>query len=459
MSATLKTQLTTILDGSARKPRALQIEALSWVADNWNSSGLAIQAGTGTGKSGIARAIQLATGAAILTPNNNLLKQYGESYPTLNTLMGVDHYPCAEGGDHEDCDSCDYAKARSRAENEPTVYNPLSYIYGPTQTDIVIIDEAHKLVDFLRLVISYRFTKAKYNWPVSPDANWIIKKVNEYEALASMYKERKELKKSASNFQQAKRLKRIANLLKDKPEDFVTYFEGDCWVVEPVVVPQSVIERALGKASKVILLSATIPEKWARRILGHRSCKYLDMPSPIPAENRKIVFDHAGLTAKSSPLDVAQWIKSQLTKHKGNTIVHVTYNMGKALQLHFPTALYHTPTTKTATLNKFKRDGGLWLAAGCSEGVDLPNDYARVNLVPILPFANSQSPLGSEQFKRDPNNYFLETAVSFIQQAGRTTRGVDDWSVTVVGDKRLAWLLKKCDRDLPSYIKKAVVWS
>jgi len=459
VQTTLKTSLLTTFDGSDREPRASQIEALSWLADNWSSPGLVLQLPTGIGKSAIARAIQLQTGAAILTPNNELLKQYAGSYPDLNTLMGSANYECADGGDHDDCIDCGYAKARSRATREPTVYNPLSYIYSPTRADCVVVDEAHKLLDFLRLLVSYRFSKAKYKYPECPDFNWVQRKADEYNSLGSLYKTQNDLKRANTSFQKAKTLKRIANLMETKPDDFISYFDSDVWVVEPIDVPRSIIEQALGKAKKVILLSATIPPKWAKEILGKRSFEYLGLDSTIPKENRKVISKASKLTSKSSPAEVAQWIKSQLSDHPGNAMVHVTYSMGQALSQYFPNAYLHTKDTKTSVLKQFKANGGLWIAAGAAEGIDLPGELCRTNLIPILPFANNRTPLGAVQFERDPQNYYLQTAIQFIQQAGRTTRGIDDWSVTICGDSRLVWLLKKCDNQLPSYFKKAIVWN
>ena len=132
--------------------------------------------------------------------------------------------------------------------------------------------------------------------------------------------------------------------------------------------------------------------------------------------------------------------------------------MGLELAKFFPGALVHTKQTKQSTLRDFKRRGGLWIAAGAAEGIDLAGDAGRVNLVPILPFANNRSPLGSALFERDPFNYYLETAVQFVQQCGRTTRGSDDWSVVICGDNRLTWLLQKCDKELPKYFKEQIVW-
>jgi Rad3-related DNA helicase len=446
-------------DGTTREPRASQIEALGWLADNWNSPGLVLQLPTGVGKSAIARALQLQTGAAVITPNNALLDQYGDSYPELNTLRGAATYPCGIGDDHSECKGCPYQQARRRAEKEPTVFNPMSYIYGPVDTDVVIVDEAHKLLEFLRLLINYKFSRAKYNPPKEPDARWVRSKAAHYKAIGSVYKDRKDVKKASLAFQSAKRLDRIAGLLETNSEDFVTYWKDDDWYVEPIEVPRDVIERALGGAEKVILLSATIPQKWAKQVLGHRKFEFLDLASPIPRENRKIIFDPDNLKAGSEPAAIAAWIKKQLARYEGNAIVHSTYSMGLALSKFFPDALVHTKQTKQSTLNKFKRDGGLWIAAGASEGIDLAGECGRVNLVPVLPFSNNREPLGAALFERDPYDYYLQTAIQLVQQCGRTTRGVDDWSTTVCGDNRMSWLLQKCKADLPKSFAEAIQWS
>ena len=206
MSGISTHSLLKTFDGSGRQPRPLQVEALDWIASNWSSPGLVIQAPTGTGKQAIARAIQLATGGAILVPNNALVDQAQDTYPDLNTLKGAEHYKCGIGGEHEDCTDCGYARAKQRAKTEPTLYNPLSYPFSGNFTETVIVDEAHKLESFLRLLISYKFSQTKYSPPKTADAAWVTRKAQEYNSLGSLYKERKELKKAAQAFQQGKRL-------------------------------------------------------------------------------------------------------------------------------------------------------------------------------------------------------------------------------------------------------------
>jgi len=166
-----------------------------------------------------------------------------------------------------------------------------------------------------------------------------------------------------------------------------------------------------------------------------------------------------GLTAKSDPQAVAAWIKSKLTGV--NTIIHTTYKMGKALHKLMPETLYHDPTTKEATMQKFKENGGVWLAAACSEGVDLPGETCRLNLIPVLPLANIGEPVVQARMKKPGGNkrYSSDALTTFIQQCGRSTRGVDDHSLTICGDGRLGRLLSDCVGDVPKSFNQALRWS
>jgi Rad3-related DNA helicase len=310
----------------------------------------------------------------------------------------------------------------------------------------------------MRLLVSCKFNYLKYTPPKNAGWAWIAEKANHYKSIATLYQQRNELKKAAMANSRARFLSNLSKTLRDCPKDFITYYDDEgSWIVEPLEVPSKIYDKLFGKA-KVVLLSATIPPKWAKKVLGSRVFKYLDVPSPIPKENRKVLPRYAGLKASSSPLEIAQWIKKQLEEFKGNAIVHTTYSMGLELAKFFPGAHIHTKQTKHQTLKRFKRDGGLWIAAGASEGIDLSGDTGRVNLIPVIQFENNRNPLGQALFEKDEENYYLKAAVTLIQQAGRTTRGPDDYSVTVVGDNRMTWLLKKCDKELPKSFKEAIVW-
>jgi Rad3-related DNA helicase len=135
--------------------------------------------------------------------------------------------------------------------------------------------------------------------------------------------------------------------------------------------------------------------------------------------------------------------------------------MGKALSKYFPDAHLHTPDTKASTLKAFKKTGGLWIAAGCAEGIDLAGDHARLNLVPIVPFANLGDPLVKARLAQPGGqvDYTMDAMITLIQQIGRSTRGSDDYSVSVCGDNRLAGLIAKLPNQLPKSFLEAIKWN
>lgn len=143
-------------DGSGRIPRPGQHIYLNrHLAPNWDKA--QVHAGvlsTGLGKSGVSRAIQLATGADILTISNALVTQYAGDYPSVNVLKGKAHYTCSSGMSCKDwaecgfepCERCPYQAAKGAAHaGFATFFNPMSYYYhllqGGKGSDTLIVDE------------------------------------------------------------------------------------------------------------------------------------------------------------------------------------------------------------------------------------------------------------------------------------------------------------------------------
>lgn len=460
-------------DGSGRTPRNVQVQVLRWVEERMLEPRLAIQAPCGVGKAAIAKAIQQVTGAAIVTPNNLLLEQYRESYPDMNYLKGIAHYECKQ---HEvtcdevrsarlkPCDGCPYKTCRSKAvSGEPTVYNPISMFYSGVKQRAVVVDEAHQLVGMIKLLTSQTFAKPTYSWPSSLEpkemAAWLLSISNMHRTAAQLAFTNGKSKEGVKHAARSDRLKfTYDQITGGVPVVWYTEWREsrgkkvEVLVVEPVGTPRTLLDRLFGEATKIVLMSGTLPPSWAGEIFGTDKFAYLDVPSPIPKENRRVVVKPAGLTAGSNPEEIARWAEAQIKQYGGPAILHTTYKMGAQIAKFVPNALLHTPDTKLSTMQRFKQEGGLWIAAGCSEGVDLPGSQARLNLIPVLPFSDARSPaiVALKNMSGGVRRYKLETVVDFIQQVGRTTRSTDDWSVTVCGDQRIFGLVSELRKELPA---------
>jgi Rad3-related DNA helicase len=469
-------------DGSDRTPRALQVEALKWISTNWSGKVLALNLPTGVGKSAIARAIQIETGAAIVPPTNVLMDQYVSTYPGVNALKGRAHYECLVGalecGSTDECDNCPYVIAREKAETEPTFFNPHSLFYFDMHNDVkkrpvLVIDEAHKLRDFIMSMSGKSFNEKKYSIPKSladvSISQWLEN------AEMSLLREARGLdkkglhKKAADIYFEAKNVKYTRLSFEERPENYAVDIQRNSngtksLVVQPILPPRYIANRIL-KADKLILMSATLLPSDIEEILGHGDFKFLDLPSPIDKERRQIIYAPTPhpMTRDTHPKLVADAITKIVEKHPGeNTIVHVTYALAKMIAPYIKFKyLANTPENKEEKIQEFKCKGGVFIASGCSEGVDLPGDFCRVNIIPLLFRLNPTDPVVKKKLGK-PNGrtwYNYETIKALIQQAGRSTRGEDDFSRTYVLDSALARLMVDNTLKIPRSLKESIVWN
>jgi Rad3-related DNA helicase len=253
------------------------------------------------------------------------------------------------------------------------------------------------------------------------------------------------------------------------PQDFVFYTKVEKYrnttdeylCISPVRPSKWLIDTIL-QGRKVILMSATLlkSDMWD---LGIREFKYLDMPSPIPKENRPIVYlPHTeAMNYKTPEASIAKYIHGVLDKYPNrNTVVHLSYGWADRIRKYFPEALYNTSETKVKVLQQFKQKGGLWLAAGCAEGIDLPDEECRLTIIPMVIRANPHDPVTKKQIALQGGYlaYELHAIKTLIQQAGRGTRGLDDHSITVIGDNSFPRLIIKNKQYVPKSFNDAIVW-
>jgi Rad3-related DNA helicase len=68
------------------------------------------------------------------------------------------------------------------------------------------------------------------------------------------------------------------------------------------------------------------------------------------------------------------------------------------------------------------------------EGVDLPDDFLRFQVVTKMPYPDLGDPWTAARQSRDPRWYALETAKALVQAYGRSCRHADDHGVTYLLD-------------------------
>lgn len=484
----------TRFDGTGREPRQIQHVALDWLAQHWDEVNVFVMSlPTGAGKSAIARAIQLATKADVVPPSNQLMDQYSDTYPTVNTLKGKAKYTCHNlklscsdasllSKPETDnmpghCPDCPYRASRRRAASEPTFFNPHSLFYYHLTADkapnreVLVIDEAHGLYDTIMDMAGASFNSNRYTLPTSladvEVEKWLIKQSKLLQDLAAGHSKAGDKKKAAAAAQDAQRVGMLIIGYKDNPENYAVYFQQNVGsyslVMKPVTPPRAIVRKMLvGK--KIVLMSATIMPPDIEELLGHKNFLYLDLPSPIPVTSRPVIYSPAKfpMNWKADPADVVRAIMDVIEHYPNrNTIIHVSYGWSERLAPYFKVPIIrNTKENKDEKIAEFKTKGGIFLAAGCSEGLDLPGDQCRLNIIPILHRLNPSDPLVKKRLGL-PNGetwYAYQTLRTVIQQAGRSTRGLDDWSTTVVLDSSFPRLMTRKDIQAPVSFRDAIQW-
>lgn len=477
-------------DGTGRTPRQVQIEALRWLEKHWHESSVfALSMPVGTGKSAVARAIQQAAGAHIIVPQNVLIDQYTDIYPKVNYLKGRSHYQCSWGCSCEDwvgvlqekaCGNCPYTAARTAAaDGEPTFFNPMSlfYLRDREPSDVLVVDEAHSLLPMIALLCGVRLKQSVYGF-TKKEINevglveWLTIQVARLKKMADQYTKVQDFKRVTEITSELERLRLTRSCLVDDAQNYAVWYEEgrsrgkkeSFLNIKPIQPPPFMVKKILD-CKKLVLMSGTLMPPDLRALLHERAYRYLDLPSPIAVERRQIRYEPVSykLNYQTNPMQLAASIAGVIEKYPGlNTIIHVSYELSERLQkvLAFP-VIANGREDKIEKIEQFKREGGIFLAAGCSEGLDLKDDTCRLNIIPKLVFPH----LGDQVVQKrkslpDGDEWFaMETLKTTIQQAGRSTRGESDYSKVIVMDPNFGRLVRQYKTRLPKYFVEAIVWT
>jgi Rad3-related DNA helicase len=207
-------------------------------------------------------------------------------------------------------------------------------------------------------------------------------------------------------------------------------------------------------------MSGTLLPSSCREILGHSDYLYSELPSPIPLENRPIKYfsDEIFVNTLEGQADLLTELLSKFDARPA--IVHTSYAEAKALKELMPqddVVVYESPDTKIATLSSAEGKQVSVLSGGATTGLNLKDDRCRLNVVLRGAFAN----LGGDFVRRRKSleggeEWYVESVLRHLVQAcGRSTRGPEDYSMTVIADQRLISLANRNRDLLPNYFLEA----
>lgn len=204
---------------------------------------------------------------------------------------------------------------------------------------------------------------------------------------------------------------------------------------------------------KVLLTSATVTPHHARYLgIPADQMRYKEIPSPFDVRRRPVVWvpttrvDYRMSDGQRWKLRqrVDEVIEAAIVQGAGNGIIHTgSYERNREItqgSRFGPAIITHTQDSASfqSALEKFKQAGregrfAVMASPRMVEGVDLPGDEARWQLIIKVPFPDGRDPLTKAR-AADPDYRNMVVAEAIMQMSGRVVRGAEDFATTIMLD-------------------------
>ena len=482
-----------------------------------------LEAGTGTGKSAIATTLAKMYGSAyILTMTKQLQAQYADEFD-FPLVKGRQNFACLNDNLESTCDMgtckttptssnffcpyafedsyggtvfyqsgqhCHYWNQKANAVNSPiTLMNydygilELNYVKHFGTRSLLILDEAHNIENKLMKTMEVNL----FNYRLEKDINKVISEetlkdgeledwIMEIAAITESYEDIdiKDISKNKAGRVRSTigRLKSLKNNLEKEPKNWVIDADDTGVTFKPLKVHHYAANNLLKYGDVVIFMSATILShkmfsKWLG--LNPNEVYHIKVDSPFSKEKRPIILDLAGKMSANRIKDTAPKtipiLQKILEKHKGDKgLIHTnSYKCQRYINRNLPNSrlISHTSKNREEVLNYFEKDENplVLVSPSMSEGVDLPYDKCRFQVIYKIPFPY----LGDKQVdmrrRRDQKWYAYKTVMTLMQAYGRGMRAEDDSCYTYILDSDVNMILKSpLYRSLiPDFFKEAIV--
>lgn len=385
---------------------------------------------------------------------------------------------------------CNYWEQKANAINSPiTLMNydyailELNYVKHFGTRSLLILDEAHnienKLMNSLELTLSNQRLEKDIKRKISKETlkdgsveDWILELESLYESYQDVDLKDLPMNKVDRIRRTIGRIKLLRDHLEHEPKNWVIDSNEYSVSFKPLRVNKYAKDNLLKYGDICIFMSATIlSHKMFSKWLGLNPDEvyYIKVDSPFPPEKRPIILDLVGKMSKNRIKKTAPKtipiINKILRKHNDEKgLIHShSYKCSRFITQNIPNArlISHTSANRQRVLDYFEKDSDplVLVSPSMSEGVDLPYDKCRFQIIYKVPFPY----LGDKQInlrqKRDKRWYAYKTVMTIMQAYGRGMRAEDDYCTTYVLDKDILMLFKSpLYRSLiPDFFKEAIV--
>jgi ATP-dependent DNA helicase DinG len=414
--------------------------------------------------------------------------------------------------------ACPYARAKAAALEGPIFCTNTAYFLTLRQWQrerldrrkLLIVDEAHNLEAQLVGVFTVRFAPEQMAaWfgarlPRLPSAEAYREILSDHTARLEM--ERAAIERALENFRPLgaglvddflslpptreelallgqrdmldSALARLSFFLDAEDQEWIVRYgdaPDDALELQPLTVTAMAPDLLWDAADLIVLSSAYLGRRDVIAdcfALPAERTRSFASASPFPLEQRRIVYEPVGPLSKATlPVlepDLFKAVAGVLARHpQEKGLVHAaSYASARRLvrdlaaraPADFQRVIFvESAQAKGRALEQHRLSPlpTVLLSPSLREGVDLPDDFLRFQIITKMPFPDLGDPWTRSRQERDPRWYALETAKALVQAYGRSCRHAADHGVTYVLDAQFSRFLQRYRPLLPEWFRDA----
>lgn len=363
---------------------------------------------------------------------------------------------------------------------------------------LLILDEAHNLENKLMSFISLEFKRKTLKKDIGIDLDYrAIDKlqkgsVNDWIGFVRHVKEKYD-ERAKTLINRAKAAGEDESFIKDLEKElkiesanrdrFIRYISNDKknWICDyndrqeiisfkPLSIKNYTHDYLFGFGDVCIFMSATIlnHKKFAEWMGVNINEVYsIRRDSPFNSSDNPIIvkdsFNMSRNYLRDSAPKTIPVINEILSKHKNEKgLIHtVSGDCRKYIMRHIndDRLMTHTTKNRNKKLEEYKSsDNSVLVSPSMSEGVDLPGEQCRFQVIYKLPYMTLSEQV-RQRLNEDEEWYDYRTSISLVQTFGRGIRFDGDYCTTYVVDSRFKDFIKNDKQKnhfIPDYVLKAI---
>ena len=495
-----------------KSPRPDQLETVSEIIEAIDKGYryIVLEAGTGTGKSAIAYTLSsIFESSYILTVTKQLQEQYVNDFNNMALVKGRANFMCMKDS-ASTCDEgkcilegyvcehskkdCNYHFQKNEALDSKTVISnyhymflELNYVGDFIKRELMICDEAHNLentlmsqlklefsVDDLDSYLKFEVTdEILYELDNGDYDVWLqfIGEIRDkYQRELDRIKDVKKphlTEKIAFIKQEISDCNRFCENIIYDPYSWVFDYNRDYKLIQfkPLKIDNYAKNTLFKYADVCIFMSATIlDDRFFCKCLGIAEDEIYSIRRKSPFDFRRNPvksydeFNLSHKTIKENAPKTLETIRSIMANHKDEKgIIHSVSTACKDYlidSIDNPRLIEHNTQNRAEILEQFKGSNEplVLVSPSMREGVDLPGDLCRFQIIYKLPYPDLADKQILLRANADEDWYNYKTALSLIQTYGRGMRSEDDYCTTYFIDSRIKYFVKG-DKFIPDDFK------